>query len=134
MQAAFQQAHTVYAEPASVFGKNISENGTVALVRVVSYRWVYYPLQFIYLIIRKVAVSLEYRQILHDFQSKENSALSSTPTIYIQYTFMTSGFLLFIFFHTSQPNPSYGVTDFTVSTYLWKVSVFLTRTAPKIKI
>ncbi|RVE50693.1 hypothetical protein evm_004603 [Chilo suppressalis] len=39
VQAAFQQAHTVYAESPALFGKNASENDTVpALVRVISYR------------------------------------------------------------------------------------------------
>ncbi|XP_037975146.2 excitatory amino acid transporter isoform X2 [Plutella xylostella] len=37
VQAAFQQAHTVYVEP-PMFARNASDNETVALVRVVSYR------------------------------------------------------------------------------------------------
>lgn len=39
MQAAFQQAHTVYAEPPTMFARNVSENDTLpTLVRVVAYR------------------------------------------------------------------------------------------------
>ncbi|XP_061729718.1 excitatory amino acid transporter isoform X1 [Cydia pomonella] len=39
VQAAFQQAHTVYAEQPSLFARNLTDNDTApALVRVVSYR------------------------------------------------------------------------------------------------
>ncbi|CAG9785811.1 unnamed protein product [Diatraea saccharalis] len=39
VQAAFQQAHTVYAKPPTIFAENASESDTLpALVRVVSYR------------------------------------------------------------------------------------------------
>ncbi|XP_032515594.1 excitatory amino acid transporter isoform X1 [Danaus plexippus] len=39
VQAAFQQAHTVYAEPKTLFAKNATENGTEpVLVRDISYR------------------------------------------------------------------------------------------------
>ncbi|XP_026732951.1 excitatory amino acid transporter isoform X1 [Trichoplusia ni] len=39
VQAAFQQAHTVYTEAPAVFGRNVTDNDTVpALVRVVAYR------------------------------------------------------------------------------------------------
>ncbi|XP_075974867.1 excitatory amino acid transporter 2 isoform X2 [Anticarsia gemmatalis] len=39
VQAAFQQAHTVYAEPPTMFARNVSENDTMpTLVRVVAYR------------------------------------------------------------------------------------------------
>ncbi|KAL4710636.1 hypothetical protein ACJJTC_003272 [Scirpophaga incertulas] len=39
VQAAFQQAHTIYVEPSNVFGGNSTDNGTLPkLVRVVSYR------------------------------------------------------------------------------------------------
>lgn len=45
VQAAFQQAHTVYAQPTNMFAKNATENDTLpALVRVVSYRLVILPI------------------------------------------------------------------------------------------
>ncbi|KAI8422792.1 hypothetical protein MSG28_006537 [Choristoneura fumiferana] len=38
VQAAFQQAHTVYTKQPALFARNLTKNGTVPLVRVVSYR------------------------------------------------------------------------------------------------